>query len=101
MSIKRPDLPIEVEDVLDSTGNYYSEWVDSSKILSVRVAFTYSGGNAVSAAIQESNDTVAIVRASSGVTSGSEVNLVGRYFRLWLNGSTPGETVHAAVRAVS
>jgi hypothetical protein len=100
MTIKRPDLPIEVDDVLDGTGNYYSEWVDSSKILSVRVVFN-GIGNTVGAAIQESNDTVNIVHAASGLTNGSEVNITGRYFRLWLANSTPGEVVRATVRAVS
>jgi hypothetical protein len=99
MSIKRPDLPIEVDDVLDSTGNYMSEWVDSSKILSIRVAATGVSYSTV----QESNDAVNVVRSLSGVQNGTEVFLTARYFRVQFNAGTSsaGAPVHAAVRAVS
>jgi hypothetical protein len=105
MSFKRPDLPIEVDTTLDSTGTYIGEWVDTSSMLSARLSYFIFGGGSVG--FEESLDGAAPMYPSGPITpmnslqNNAVVNPAARYIRLHVSGGTVNAIFRASVRKIA
>lgn len=93
----RADLLAEVVDVLDGSGDYTGEWIDTGGIQRVRLLNTGLGG--VSVTLEHSIDQVNVMPDSW--TSGDEKDLTTRYFRFAINGGTPSLGFQLSIRVVS
>lgn len=97
MAVRR-DLVLEVDTTLDGSGNYASDWLDSSAIYDVRVLHWFSGSPSPTVQIDESSDQTHILTST---VLGADASLTARYFRLSANGGGVGATFRAAVRVTN
>lgn len=97
----REDIALEVNDVLDGTGQFFSEWVDSSDVLHIGIRYAFGGGSGVSVVVQESPDAGTVIMSGSSVPSGGgEAGIYCRYFRLAASGGSPGAAFVASIRSL-
>jgi hypothetical protein len=106
MSFKRPDLPVEADTTLDGAGTYTGEWVDSSSILSARIAFALYGSGSVG--IEESVDGVnplgfadLPLAPMSTLSNNAVFNPATRYFRVKVTGGSANAVFRVSIRRIA
>lgn len=98
----RIDLPWEVEGAVlagPNTGEYLSDWLDSSGVFKVRVMVSgstgASGNHGVSVSIQQSINAVDVIATSGSVES----EITARYWRVRATGY-PEDTFSGTARVL-
>ena len=103
----RGDIFYEVSDVLDSSGNWTGDWIDSSQILSFVVGFHVSGGSNPELSVAGSIDGSTsigggeIIAANAAELYTDVVTLPYRYFRFSTTGAgsaRAGDTIVITAR---
>jgi hypothetical protein len=107
---RRNDLCLELYEVLDGSGNYTGEWLETSGISAVRVAASFTGGSPTTRIEEGQFDTSASggeprairsqVAPFAGNKAYAQVDLTCRYFRLTVTGGSADESFAATVRVV-
>jgi hypothetical protein len=111
--IKRKDLALEGLKLLDGSGAWVSDWLDSSDVYTVRIAvfFLNSGTGTVQVEEAEFDDnasagssTPRVIRSQALTVTSSkgyaELYLTARFYRVNVSGGSSNNHVALTVRAV-
>jgi hypothetical protein len=106
----RKDLCLELYEVLDGSGNYTGEWLETSEIFTLRVAALFNGGSPTTRIEEGQFDTSAsggeprVIRSRVVPFASNrayvQIDLTCRYFRLTITGGSAEESFAATVRVV-
>lgn len=104
----RRDINFELYEVMDGSGDYTTDWLESAEIFTIRVACSFNGGTPTVRVDEGQYDSGAgtprLIRSQSvSVASGrgfAELDLTGRYFRLVVSGGLADNAFAATVRTV-
>lgn len=106
---RRNDLTVELFELLDGSGDYTGDWLDTSGVQSVRVSASFNGG-APTVSIEEaqfdtshSGDPRVIRTQSVPVASlhaWAQLDLSARYYRLTVSGGSADNPFAATIRVV-
>lgn len=105
----RSDIAVEVDELLDGSGNYTGPWLETVDIFTVRVTCRFNGGSptvVLEEGIFTTNDSIPKVLRSNTIPISSlhgfaGVDLSCRYFRLVVSGGSADNLFQACVRVVA
>ena len=95
----RSDLLVEADTILDGSGHYEGDWLDSGGVTRVAV-IAVSSGSGPDLRLDQGADGSTADWSPSFPASG-ELPVVGRYFRLRVAGGTPNATFVATLRRLA
>jgi len=106
---QRLDLVIELDELLDGSGNYTGPWLETTDIYTVHVACKFNGGSptvTIEHGIYTSHSAdpktlhYTDVPVSSTAAS-ADVDLMSRYFRLTIAGGSADNLFQSTIRRLS
>lgn len=106
----RVDIPVEIYDLLDGSGDYTTAWLETASVFDVRVCVAGNGGSPTitveDGMYNAPGGTVDTVRAqgvpwlSATDTAFAEFGLSARYYRVVIVGGNANNPIHITVRSV-
>lgn len=106
---RRQDIIVELYEVLDGSGNYTGDWIETSDINTIRVACSFNGGTPTVRVDEGQYDPSAsgdprLIRSQSiafaSLRAFGEVDLTARYFRLVVSSGSADNPFASTIRAV-
>lgn len=106
---RRTDLTVELFELLDGSGAYTGDWLDTSGVQSVRVSASFNGGTPTVSVEEAQFDTgnsgdPRVIRTQnvpvSSLRAWAGLDLSARYYRLTVSGGSADNPFAATIRVV-